>query len=178
MKKLSAVLAVITLLFTTGCDDNKSTVGSHDEHSEFQEKIEHVEEHFVDGPFLDVTLAAAPGDAKDVSKEHTCYHVSGPTKGYVSYTITLEEGETETDRYIFIDNADVTIEVMDAQGEEVHGHDTDLDEVTTTVIKKGVTLHELTAGKYTIMLNNMPASGDVDMVIAHAEHEHGHEDDH
>lgn len=172
MKTATTIFALLALLFTTGCEDTTTNAVVHDEHSEFQETIEHVEEHFVKGPFADVELAATAADAPDVSKEHTCYHVKGSGKGFVSYAIELEAGETEADRMIFIDQESVTISVQDAQGEEVHAHAVDLDEVTTTVIKKGAALHELPAGVYTIVLEGVTES--ISMVIAHGGDEHAH----
>ncbi len=189
MKNLIAVTATIfTALLLTACDDSVSNLGEvHDEHAEYAEFIEHIEEHFEDESSPAVVPTDAKETAPDISEEHTCYTATATsTEGWLSYTVTLEGEETEADRSLFFDNGAVVAELFAADGTEIHGHEADLDEVTTAYIKVGYIFHELKAGTYAVKLEGLTANAPVKLVMAHGgddaeghdEDEHGHEEEH
>lgn len=170
MKKLfTTIAAVATALILTACEDTTSNIGTeHDGHSEYAEFVEHVDEHFIDTTSPEVVPTSDYKTAQDISEEHTCYTVT-PTasEGWLLYTVELEEGETETDRTLFLNANGVEAKLYGMLGVELPGHAADLDEVTTEHIKAGFIFHELQAGTYGVYLSGLTAGTPVKIVMAH-----------
>lgn len=175
MKIRTTFAAISTALILTACEDATSTIGTqHEEHSAFEEFVEHVDHHFEDAESPEVVPTSDYKTAQDVSAEHTCYTVKPTaTEGWLLYTVELEEGETATDRSIFINAEGVTAKFFGAFGAEADGHALDLDEVTTEHIKAGFVFHELKAGGYGIHLSGLTVGTPVKIVIAHGGDEGG-----
>ena len=171
LKHILFISTALLLFFVIiGCDDTQEVLTSHNKYQDF---IEHVEEHFVDGPF-DTVMARGASTAllSDVSAEHTCFLVvSEDSIGWLSYTVVLESGETESDRTLFFDTPNIGAILFDANT-EVIGHSADLDEVVTTVIECGVIFHKLTAKNYQIKLSNLMMGDTIRLVCAHGGDSH------
>ncbi len=165
--------AFAALLFTTSCEDTTVSTPLADTHDEFQDFVGHVEDHFIKGIFDTVALSENAISAVDISTEHTCYNVvSTGTEGWLKYEVEAEDGHSEFDRMLFLDQTGITAELFNGNGEESHGHPAELDHVTLTVIQAGTAFHELSPGVYTVKLEGLNPGDTVKLVMAHGGDDH------
>jgi len=185
MKKLTIITAITSLILFTACEDTITDQGVHNEdHDELQELVDDVESHFVDGPFITVTLATDKADAQNIDTAHHCYKATSTSgEGWLTYTVEVDEGETAADMILFLDASGITAELFNANDKEYHGLIADLDEVKSSSIKSAVEFHDIPAGVYHLMLEDVATNADLKLMLTHSEghedHEgHDHDDDH
>lgn len=160
MKK-TLMLMLIALTASLGaCGDD--TDGAEPEETPQEEACEHMAE----GPAISVTGATTGEDALDATAEHTRVDLAlvddaGSNVGIVSYQAD-EAGE-----YIVFTNNDVTLAVLDANGESVA-----IEETTTVTECAEVALQhtvDLDVGTYLMQFGPTSEAG-VSFVVEHGDH--------
>ena len=125
--RLAFLLAILTILVLsaaafTGCgdddDDDDDDGDDDDDDDDDDDPAEDACYHAVNGPFEDVAAGATEDDAADVSESHTAYNVAlaaidDGNGGFLAFEAD------EDNAFIFFLGADVSLAVLDANGDEV-----------------------------------------------------------
>lgn len=170
MNKITIAALIALSLVAVSCKDTVAPVAVPltKAQEKMAETLKHAEIHFSKGDFVTVT-----GEQESVNEEHICYKVvSTKSTGTLKYKVTLEAGEKEADRILFLDKLGVTVAIKDSTGKKADSHAADFTGVSSAIIKQGFEIHELTAGTYTIELGNLTPNDTLKMLIEHGGHDH------
>jgi hypothetical protein len=171
MKKFAYTAFAIGLsLALVACDDH----GHDDEKDPVAAVNEEGCEHLEKGPFRSVSAATSPTDAPVVEDDHRAYVITlpevGEALGYLGYV--RFDSDEEGDFVLFF-NHDVTVRVLDADGNEVEIEDSQTSVPQCTVVA-GRHQVELDVGSYFFELSH-ESENEVSLVVEHFEEDDDHD---